>query len=107
MKELLEELKHNREINVQKGLENKVDIDYIIERLEKVSIYYEVARNEVETAIDDIANDDYYSEEDKKEFDVLTDEDIDKIAKEIYYNEYAWENIYEYARDEVVREIGL
>ena len=31
--ELLEELKYNQNINITKGLENRVDIDYIIERL--------------------------------------------------------------------------
>ena len=33
MKEFIEELKHNREVNIEKGLENRVDIDYVIERL--------------------------------------------------------------------------
>lgn len=35
--ELLDELKHNRKINLQNGIENRVDIDYIIERLENIS----------------------------------------------------------------------
>lgn len=36
MKEFIEELKHNQAINEQKGLENRVNIDYIIERLEDI-----------------------------------------------------------------------
>lgn len=36
MKELLEELKHNQEINKKEGLENRIQIDYIIERLEDI-----------------------------------------------------------------------
>jgi hypothetical protein len=34
MREFIEELKQNKKINIEKGLENRVDIDYIIERLE-------------------------------------------------------------------------
>ena len=36
MKEFIEELKHNQKINIEKGLENRVNIDYIIERLEDI-----------------------------------------------------------------------
>ena len=36
MKEFIEELKHNQKINIDKGLENRVDIDYVIERLKDV-----------------------------------------------------------------------
>ena len=36
MKEFIEELKHNQKINITKGLENRVNIDYIIERLEDI-----------------------------------------------------------------------
>lgn len=46
MKEFIEELKHNQEVNIEKGLENRVNIDYVIERLEENieklldSVYY-------------------------------------------------------------------
>jgi len=36
MKEFIEELKHNQKINIKKGLENRVNINYVIERLEDV-----------------------------------------------------------------------
>ena len=36
MKEFIEELKHNQNINIEKGLENRVNIDYVIERLEDI-----------------------------------------------------------------------
>ena len=36
MKEFIEELKHNQQINIEKDLENRVDIDYVIERLEDI-----------------------------------------------------------------------
>lgn len=34
--EFLEELKHNQNINLEKWLENRVDMDYVIERLEDI-----------------------------------------------------------------------
>lgn len=37
MKEFIEELKYNQNINFEKGLENRVDIDYVIERLENIA----------------------------------------------------------------------
>lgn len=46
MKEFIEELKHNQSVNLEKGLENRVNIDYVIERLEENinklldSVYY-------------------------------------------------------------------
>lgn len=33
MKEFIDELKYNQNINYEKGLENRIDIDYVIERL--------------------------------------------------------------------------
>lgn len=37
MKEFIEELKHNQNINLEKGLENRINIDYVIERLENIN----------------------------------------------------------------------
>jgi len=36
LKEFLEELKHNQNINYTKNLENRIDIDYVIERIEDI-----------------------------------------------------------------------
>lgn len=36
MREFIEELKHNQNINFENGLENRVDVDYVIERLEDI-----------------------------------------------------------------------
>lgn len=60
MKELIEELENNQKINKEKGLENRVDIDYIIERLESIDIYRELAITMVETSMDDLINDEKY-----------------------------------------------
>lgn len=38
MKTFLKELEHNKRINMEKGLENRVDIDYVIERLEAIKM---------------------------------------------------------------------
>ena len=37
MKEFIEELKYNQNVNFEKGLENRIDIDYVIERLESLN----------------------------------------------------------------------
>lgn len=42
MKEFIEELKYNQNVNFEKGLENRVDIDYVIERLESIEINTEL-----------------------------------------------------------------
>ena len=36
LKDLLKELQYNQYINIKKGLENRVDIDYIIERIKDI-----------------------------------------------------------------------
>lgn len=33
LREFLEELKHNQQINLEKRIENRIDIDYVIERI--------------------------------------------------------------------------
>lgn len=50
MKEFIEELKHNREVNIEKGLENRIDIDYVIERLEDIKL--EVSIENAKKSID-------------------------------------------------------
>lgn len=34
--EFLEELKYNQQINLEKGIENRIDINYIIERITEI-----------------------------------------------------------------------
>lgn len=36
MMEFIEELKHNQEINIKNNYENRINIDYVIERLEDI-----------------------------------------------------------------------
>ena len=36
LKEFINELKYNQEVNLKNNYENRVDIDYVIERLEDI-----------------------------------------------------------------------
>ena len=91
----LEEKKNNQEVVV---------IDYVLEKLKQINVYFEVVRYEVETAIEDVANDDLYRgyEDDLYK---LSDEDINRIAWKVYDYD-VWRDVYESARDEVIEEIG-
>ena len=44
MTEFIEELKHNQKINYKKGIENRIDIDYVIERLENIQKTEEIQK---------------------------------------------------------------
>ena len=109
MREFIEMLKYNQNINFEKGLENRIDIDYVIERLEEiekdnVSVYYKVAKDEVEMAIEDIHNDELYcyDEELMKQLDNIN---IDEIADKVYDDDDCWRDVYESARYYVLKEI--
>lgn len=80
-------------------------IDYIVEKLDNINVWFEVARNEVITAIEDIYNDELYKDY-EEELTNLSEEDINRIAWKIEdYN--VWEDVYESARDEVLEEIEV
>lgn len=113
MKEFIEMLKYNQNINFEKGLENRIDIDYVIERLEEieketdVSPYWKVSKCEVETAIEDIYNDELYNDEEtQQKLTNLKDEDINKLADYVYNDGECWADIYNCARWYVFKEIG-
>lgn len=102
---MLEELKSKIINDSNLGL-TPFQVNYLLKELDKINVWYEVARNEVETSIDDIANDSYYSDEDKKKLDTLTNEDINRIAWKVYdYN--VWEDVYQSAREEIIEELEL
>ena len=111
MREFIEELKYNQKINMEKGLENRVDIDYVIERLEEIekeeniSPYWNVSKIEVETAIEDIYNDELYNDEEtQQKLTNLKDEDINRLADKVYDDD-CWRDVYESARYYVLKEI--
>ena len=88
MKDFIEELKYNQEVNLEKGLENRVDIDYVIERLESIDVYRELATIMVRNSIDDLINDELYMNNEKmmKNIDKLDDEDIGNMASDVDYD---------------------
>lgn len=103
LNEFIEELKNNQKINLEKGLENKVDISYVIERLENINVWFEVAKNEVITAIEDIYNDDLYKGYEEK-LEKISDAEINTIAWRV--EDYdVWNDIYESAREEILEII--
>lgn len=107
MREFIEELEHNQKINMEKGLENRIDIDYVLERLKDINFYYEISRFEVETAIDDIYNDELYNDkETQQKLENLTMEDINRLADYVDNDGECWTDIYNCARWYVFKEIG-
>ena len=91
MNELIKELKNNKKVNEQKGLENIVNIDYIIERLENINIFDEFIQNEIVFNIENIVNDISNWQEDAdttKEVEDLKDEDIKEIGLNISCNDF-------------------
>ena len=100
MDKFIEELKYNQKINLEKGLENKIDISYVLERLNDINVWFEVARNEVITAIEDIYNDELYKGY-EEELTNITNEEINRIAWKV--EDYGvWEDVYETARNEIL-----
>lgn len=80
-------------------------IDYLVKELDKIDVWYEVARNEVITSIDDIYNDELYNGY-KEKLDKLSESDINRIAWKVY-DEDVWEDVYDVAKDEIKSEIGV
>lgn len=103
MREFIEELENNQKINLEKGLENKVDISYVIERLNDINVWFEVAKNEVITAIEDIYNDELYKGYENK-LERISDEEINEIAWRIE-EDNVWDDVYDYARQEILEII--
>ena len=88
MRELIEELEYNKKINIEKGLENTVDIDYILTRLKGIDIYEEYIKGEINFTIETMVNDELTSKEDEEKLMNLTKEDINYIYDNIGYNGY-------------------
>lgn len=79
MQEFIEELKHNQNINFEKGLENRIDIDYVIERLEDIK----------ENLLDKV----YYFEYHSKNLTMKQYENLEEIrdnleSKGVFKNEF-------------------
>lgn len=96
IEELEEKKKNNQEVVV---------LDYVIERLKEVNVWFEVARNEVKAAIEDVYNDELYNGY-QKELDKLSEEDINTIAWRVEDSD-VWGDVYDMARNEIYNEIGV
>ena len=96
IEELEEKKKNNQEVVV---------LDYVIEKLKGVNVWFEVARNEVITSIDDIYNDELYNGY-QEELSKLSEEDINRIAWKVEDSD-VWGDIYDMARNEIYDEIGV
>ena len=90
MFDLIKELENNAKINKEKGLENVVDIDYIIDRLKKIGIYEEFVKGEIDFVIENMINDEYLGEETKAKIMALNEEDINDILSEIEEDDNVW-----------------
>lgn len=108
MKEFIEELKHNQKVNYEKGLGNRIEISYVIERLEEIenkhNEYFEVCKSGIISAIEDLCNDELYSEYQEK-IENIEQDDINTLSWKLY--DYAdFSEIYQDARDEVVEMVS-
>jgi len=93
MNEFIKELENNQKINLEKGLENKVDIDYVIQRLKDINTLRDYIKGEVEFNIENYVNDDCNNEEDKELVHNISDDDLDLMVDKIDDNDWLWDNI--------------
>lgn len=106
MDKLIKELKKNQEINQEKGLPNIVAIDYIIERLKEIDPIRQYVKNEVIFNIGSLVNEFYMEADDEfKKLQALTDEDIEKIAGNIYDLDWLWDIINENMNEAITDEL--
>lgn len=52
LNEFIKELKENQDINYKNNLENRIDIDYVIEKLEDIEPTYETIKKDIESLED-------------------------------------------------------
>lgn len=96
MKSFIEELEFNRDINMLKGLENRVDIDYVIERLKEINNHrlYQAYINEITSYIECEKEYDSVKNNENGVLDYLNSlqyadisEIADKMINDDYFNE--------------------
>ena len=104
MQEFIKELKHNQKINFEKGLENRVNINYVIGRLEDISPLESYLKGEIEFVIENLINDNYMEQENKEDFEKvekLTDKDIENMYQKIINNKGFIDYINEIINNEI------
>lgn len=102
----LEECKNNKNVNIEKGLANIIDLDYVIEKLEAIKEYemkytFDIINN-IEGYIESILCHDSVDDKSKKFLESLSIENIKIIADKVMddvlneelndiINYYVWE----------------
>lgn len=87
MYELIKELKENKNDTIR--------IDYIIKRLEEISIFDEFLKGEIDFNVETMVNDEYIEEEQKEKLYKLSEEDKEDIISDMENTNYIWEEINE------------
>ena len=105
MREFIKELEYNQKINLEKGLENRVDIDYVIERLKGINTLRDFIKGEVEFSIENYVNDDCNDYQDKELIYNISDNDLDLMVDKIDDNDYMWDSINMSLNDAIADEI--
>jgi hypothetical protein len=105
LKDVIDYFRFNNK-NLTKKQDYKIEeLKDILEKINKINVWYEVCRCEVVTAIEDINNDGSYRDY-QGELDKLNDKEINRIAWKVY-DEDIWEEIYQSAREELIEELEL
>lgn len=94
MREFIEELENNQKINLEKGLENRVDIDYVIERLKNIDMNNRSTCKFFEDVVYDITED-YRTNENKKY-------DIEKTVENLIDDDELWQDLTNYVWNNLV-----
>lgn len=105
MRDFIKELENNQKINLEKGLENRVDIDYVIERLKNISLLRDFIKNEIEFNIENYVNDDCNDYQDKELIYNISDDDLDLMIDKVDDNDWLWDNINESLNFAITDEI--
>lgn len=88
LNEFIKELKENQDVNYKNNIENRVDIDYVIEKLEDIEPTYETIKKDIESLedyeksdliVDLVKNGDPFYIMDNMEY--LIENSLDKNAK--------------------------
>ena len=96
LEEFINELKHNQEVNFKKRLVNRVDIDYIIERLEDITNNLDkeddFIKNEVEYWLNNLIFENSNDEIGIEANEILEDEQkIERIVSKIENDADIWD----------------
>jgi hypothetical protein len=96
IEELEEKKKNNQEVVV---------LDYVIERLKEVNVYWDVCKCEITSALEDVCNDELWGQY-EKELDIIKKSSLNYLTHKLY--DYAdFSDIYDCARSEIIEEIEV